>query len=146
MKYQKSAGIVIYFKDKEIKFLLLKYKDYWGYAKGHIESDEKEEQTALREAMEETSLKNIKIIQGFKYNQDWYFKFNNEIIKKNAVFFLGKVSKEDSDKVKISNEHEDFAWLSYKEAREKMKIKNNKEMLDSAYNFILKFERQKTLF
>ena len=63
-----------------------------------------------------------------------------------ATFFLVKVSEEEAEKVKISFEHEEFAWLTFSEAIEKMKIKSNKEMLRKAYEFIFKFEKQKTIF
>jgi len=56
------------------------------------------------------------------------------------------VSEEEAEKVKISFEHEEFAWLTFSEAIEKMKIKSNKEMLRKAYEFIFKFEKQKTIF
>lgn len=146
MNYQKSAGIILYYVDKTIMFLLLKYSDYWGYAKGQIEMNESEEQAALRELKEETSIDSVKIIPGFRYSQDWFFRLNNETIKKNAVFFIAKIDKEQVNKVSISFEHEDFAWLNYEDAKTRMKIKNNREMLEAAYNFIIEHEKQKTLF
>jgi|SRR3989344_258013 len=146
MKQEKSAGAVIYTIDENLKFLLLKYKTYWGFAKGMIESQETIEETAKREIQEETSLDAINIIPGFKHIQKWFYKLNNETVSKEAVFLLAKVSKEAAEKVKISFEHENFAWLSYEDAIKKMKIKNNREMLEKAYEFILEFEKQKTLF
>jgi len=165
MKYEKSAGIIIYFTedkfsvsqnpktkqqgfsdlDKEPKFLLLKYTNYWGFAKGIIEGNESEQETAIRELEEETGIKNVKIIPGFKYEQEWFYRLNNENVKKKATFFLAKITKEEAEKVKISFEHEEFAWLTFSEAIEKMKIKNNKEMLKKAYEFIEEYERQKKL-
>jgi len=145
MKYEKSAGAIVYYVNKEIKFLLLKYPTYWGFAKGLVEENEKEEETAVRELEEEAGLKG-KIIPGFKFKQEWFFRLNNETIKKKATFFLVKVSEEEAEKVKISFEHEEFAWLTFSEAIEKMKIKSNKEMLRKAYEFIFKFEKQKTIF
>ena len=37
------------------------------------------------------------------------------------------------------------AWLNYEDAMKKMKIKNNKEMLKEAYEFIKEYEKQKKL-
>lgn len=144
MKLEKSAGAVIFqIKDNEPLFLLLKYPRYWGFAKGWIEQGESEEQAARREIEEETGLKDVKIIPRFKFEQKWMFKFNNELIKKQAVFFLAQVP--NKAEVKISEEHEDFKWASYSDALKLCRIKNNKEMLTQAYNFILKSEQQKTL-
>jgi len=146
VKKQSSAGILIYFKEnEEIKFLFLKYKTYWGFAKGIMEENESEEQTAVREAKEETNL-DVTIIPGFKHEQRWFFRFENNLIAKKAIFFIAKVSKEQSNEVKISEEHEAYSWLSLNEAEKVMKIKSNKEMLRKAYDFILEYEKQKTLF
>lgn len=145
MKREKSAGAVIYCNDDgKISFLLLKYPSYWGFAKGWIEEGESEEEAAKREIFEEAGLK-ASFIDGFRYEQKWFFKMNGELIYKEAVFFLAKVSSSEAGNVKISNEHEDFAWLSYELALKKMRVKQNKMMLKSALEFIEKYERQKKL-
>lgn len=143
VEYQKSAGLIVYYKDSEdknIRFLLLKYPSYWGFVKGIIEGDENEEKTALRELEEEAGIK-AEIIKGFKEKQEWFFKLKGKLIRKQAIFFLAKTTKEQADKVKISFEHEDFVWLNYEEALKKMKIKQNKEMLRKSYELIEKYER-----
>lgn len=144
MKHEKSAGAVIFYIDKEPVFLFLKYTRYWGFARGWIEAGESEEKAAIREVKEETSL-NVKLIPGFKYDQRWFFRFNGEIISKEALFFLAEVSKEEASKVKISDEHEDFAWKNYEDALKIMKIKQNKEMLKKAYEFIKEYRKQRKL-
>ena len=53
MPLEKSAGAIIFRKNKKIKYLLLHYpsasktqaKDYWDFPKGHIEKGETIEQT-----------------------------------------------------------------------------------------------------
>jgi len=122
----------------------LTYPTYWGFAKGWIEEGESEEQTAKREISEEAGL-NVTFLPGFRQEQKWLFKFNNEWINKYAVFFLAKISKEEAGKVKISDEHEDFAWLEYSEAVKTCRVKANKMMLASALEFIKKYEGQKRL-
>jgi len=144
VKQEKSAGAVIYYLDSEPKFLLLKYPTYWGFAKGWLEQEESEKEAAIREIEEETGLK-VEIIPGFSYHQKWFFKLKNELINKEATFFLAKISKEEAEKVKISEEHEDFKFLSYKDALKISKIKANKEMLKAAYDFIQEYEKQKRL-
>jgi 8-oxo-dGTP pyrophosphatase MutT (NUDIX family)/Zn ribbon nucleic-acid-binding protein len=145
VEYQKSAGFIIYYRDEEIKFLLLKYPHYWGFPKGIIEKDEETENTARRELEEETGIKNIEIIPGFENKQEWFFKLEGKTIKKQAVFFLAKTTEEEAGNVKVSSEHEDFAWLTYEDALTKLKIKNNKEMLEKANEFILESDKQKRL-
>ncbi|MEM4230406.1 MAG: NUDIX domain-containing protein [Candidatus Pacearchaeota archaeon] len=146
MKYEESAGaILFYLENREPKFLLLKYPTYWGFAKGLIEKGEEAEETARREVEEETGFKNIEILPDFKFVQEWFYRFDGELIKKKAIFFLAKVKKEEADKVKLSLEHEAFSWDSYEQAIEKMKIKNNREMLTKAYEFIKQEGKQKKL-
>ncbi|MEM3405827.1 MAG: NUDIX domain-containing protein [Candidatus Pacearchaeota archaeon] len=146
MMKEKSSGIILYYLDNEIPyFILLKYKTYWGFPKGIIENNENELETALRETIEETGINNIQLIKGFKYKQKWFFKRENDFINKEATFFLGKTTKEDAAKTKISYEHESFVWLPFNKALERLKIKTNKEMLEKAYEFIKKYEGQKKL-
>jgi tRNA nucleotidyltransferase (CCA-adding enzyme) len=63
MPVEKSAGAVIFYKekDKEPEYLLLHYpgstekaKDYWDFPKGHIEENETEIETVKREVKEDS--------------------------------------------------------------------------------------------
>lgn len=145
MENEKSAGAVVYYTDSgKIYFLLLKYPSYWGFAKGWVEEGESEEQAAIREVREETNL-GVSLIPGFRHEQKWFFKHDGDLIHKEAVFFLAEIKKEEAMNVKISDEHEDFAWLGYEDAIKIMKVKDNKKMLESALNFILEYRKQKRL-
>lgn len=145
VKQEKSAGCIVYYIDDEPKFLLLKYKTYWGFAKGMIEENETEEDTAIRELKEEAGIK-AELVPGFKEKQRWFYNFQGELRNKEAVFFLARTSKQEAGRTKISFEHEEFAWLLYEDAIKKMKIKANKELLKKAYEFVRAREKQKQLF
>ena len=64
MKQEKSCGAIILRKqNKTIETLLVKHtKGHWAFAKGHVEENETEEETALREIKEETGLNNLKVV------------------------------------------------------------------------------------
>jgi len=148
MKQEKSAGCIVYYYDKKPFFLVLKNtlkNTYWGFPKGKIEDNEKPEETAIRETKEEVNL-DVSLIPGFDYLQKWFYKKDDELIKKESVFFLTEIDKKDKDKVKINFENEDFKFLSLDSALELMKIKNNKEMLIEAERFIKEYNKQKKLF
>lgn len=147
-KQERSAGGIIYYINEEGKpiFLLLQNtlkKTYWEFPKGKIEKGEKLEQTAVREAKEETSIENLQLIPGFKYALDWYFRFEGQLIRKEAVFFLLKINKEEKTKVKINKEHQQFAWMDFETAMKEINIKSNKTMLREANDNILKYESHK---
>ncbi len=149
MRREKSAGAVVYCKNDKIEFLLLKNtlkKTYWEFPKGKIEKKEGIDETVEREVREETNLEIFQIIQGFKHILKWFFKFNSELIKKEAVYLLIEVDKKEKNKVKINHEHQDFEWMDYDTALKKTNIKGNKELIKKAYKFIKMRDKQKRLF
>jgi len=144
MPVEKSAGAVIFRKEEdEIYYLLLHYpgashrakNDYWDFPKGHIEKGEKIEETVKREVFEETGLKDIKILPGFKETIKYFFKFRGKNILKFVTFFLAEAKEKD---VKISFEHIGYEWLTFEEAMERLNFKNTKKILEKANDFLKK--------
>ncbi|HLI45579.1 MAG TPA: NUDIX domain-containing protein [Geobacterales bacterium] len=136
MKIENSAGAIIFkIIDNKPYYLLLKarYKsEYWEFPKGLIESNENTEEAALREIREETGLNKIEFIPGFKEKISYYYKRDNDLIHKTVVFYLAEFKDEE---IKISSEHIEYSWLSYEEARKRLK-KNMAELLDKVHKFI----------
>ena len=57
MKREKSAGAIVFRKEKEPVYLLLHYEaKHWDFPKGHVEKNETDEQTVRREIQEETGI------------------------------------------------------------------------------------------
>ena len=132
---EKSSGAVIYKNDK---YLLLKYSmGHWGFVKGHVENKESEEETLFRETKEETGLtkENLKLIDGFKEKINYYFKKDNKKIYKEVVFFL---LESKTNNITLSHEHDDYLWLPYKDAYDKLTFKNSKNLLKKANDFVEK--------
>jgi len=131
MKQEKSCGIVVFNQEK---FLILQYDlGHWGFPKGGIEKDEEEKETALRELSEETGIKQIKFIPGFREKVRYNYKAANVIWDKIVIFFLGETQETE---VKLSKEHKDFVWLNYREALEKITYDEDKEVLTSAFEHL----------
>jgi bis(5'-nucleosidyl)-tetraphosphatase len=133
---EKSCGVVVLSKcenDTE-KFLLLRYpQGHWEFPKGHVEEGENEKETALRELEEETGLNNVSLIDGFREMMNYKFTYKEKMISKDVVFFLGIVNCNDVD---LSHEHQDYDWLSYEDAMQKVTFKNARIVLRKAKDFL----------
>ena len=108
MKKEKSCGALVYLeKGSQTKLLVLKHKygGHWSFPKGHVEPEESEFQTALREVKEETGL-SIELVDGFRETVEYRPKPN---ISKQVVYFLGKASTDRV--VRQEEEISEIRWL-----------------------------------
>lgn len=137
MALEKSAGAVVFRKkNKKIYYLLLHYPGrHWDFPKGNIEKGEKLEDTVRREAEEETGIKDLKFIEGFKEWIKYFYKLKDQNIFKIVTYLLAETKIKE---VKISWEHQGFKWLPYDEALKQLTFKNAKEVLEKANDFIMK--------
>ncbi len=137
MRREKSAGAVIY-NPKTKKFLLLHYptrgKGHWDFPKGHVEKGEDETETALREIKEETGL-DVDILFGFRDEIKYHFRDKNVLVEKTVVYFLAITSEEH---VKLSYEHDAYAWLDYEDAVNRITYKSSRDVLVKARKFLEK--------
>ena len=142
---ERSAGAVVY-NEKNKKFLLLfrkaneKYKDLWDFPRGLVEEDEKD--TVIREIEEETGINDIDFIAKFREVISFFYKRDNELIKKEIIYFLVKTEQE---KIKLSYEHNDYKWADVKVALELLTHKSSKEVLKKADKFLKEILKQRTL-
>ena len=132
--YEKSCGAVIYTKDRgEIKFLLVRGRasNRVGFPKGHIEKDENETETAIREIYEETSL-NVVLYSDFK---EEYGYTVNGYIKKTVVYFLAEFNV--SDKYKFFDmEILEQRLVPYEKAYQMLTFSQDKTVLKKAFEKI----------
>ena len=135
MKHEKSCGAIIFYcVENEPRFLIVKYKkehDYWGLVKGHIEENETEINTAVREIKEETGISDLKFIDCFRETERYSPK---EDVIKEVVYFLAETKNNNVwlDKDELI----DYKWLTVEEAIKRLKFKRNKETIMKAYTII----------
>ncbi len=145
MPVERSAGAIIFKKNKKIEYLLLHYpsttrgakKDFWDFPKGIIEKDERPEKAATREIKEETGIEDVEFIKGFKEWIKYFYKLKGKTIFKIVTFYLAEAK---TKKVKISWEHLGYKWLPYKKAIEQLTFENVKEVLEKANKFLTEFK------
>lgn len=142
MRLEKSAGAIIYTEEGgKIFFLLLHYpamthrsgKDYWDFVKGHVEEGESKMETVRREAFEETGLDDLDFKAGFCERMEYFFSHNGEKIFKIADFLLAATK---TRQITLSDEHNDFVWLPYREAQARLSFENAKKIFQKANSFL----------
>lgn len=134
MLHEKSCGAVVFFRNVQLKYLLLQYEaGHWDFVKGNVEPNESETDTVLRELKEETGIVATQTIEGFRERIQYFYRRQGETIQKEVVFYLIQVGTE---KVELSFEHVGFAWLDYQHALEKLTFKNAKDVLQKAHAFL----------
>ncbi len=137
LRTEVSAGGIVFQRSEKgilIAFILDPFNK-WTFAKGHVEPGEKSETAAMREVEEETGLKDIKFIEGFKRWIKYFFRWEGKNILKFVTFYLVETKTKE---IKISEEHMDYKWLPYEQALNKLTFKNAKETLKKADGFFKK--------
>lgn len=129
--HEKSCGIVLFREEGDMRYyLLLHYPSgHWDFAKGHVEVNEDEETTARRELTEETGISKITFIKDYRQKMDYYYRRERKLYHKDVIYFLGKTTE---SKVKLSHEHQGYAWLPYEDALEQLTFLNAKVLLKKA--------------
>lgn len=120
MKKEKSCGAIII---NENKILVVKQKSgFYGFPKGHIEKNETEKITAIREVKEETNI-DIEIDDNLRFS---IFYLVNGNINKEVVYFVG-YPKNTNIKIQ-EQELESAQWLDIEKVEEILTFDNLKEL------------------
>lgn len=116
----RAAGVIIYryLRSKGYpEYLLLQTsygKHHWTPPKGHVDPGESDYQTALRETQEESGYKehdlNLTNIKKTLY-------YDVRGVPKTVIYWLAEL-KDYKNPVRLSEEHQDYKWLGFAEARE----------------------------
>lgn len=121
MLKEKSCGIIVFNNNK---VLVIKHNQgHYGFPKGHVEANETEYETAIREVKEETNI-DAKIIDGFRE----YITYSpKENVIKDVIYFIGEALTFD-----LRNQEEEVSKCMF-------------ITIDEALNFIT-FDDEKNLF
>lgn len=132
MKQEKSCGAVIFREENTARnyLIITSTLGHTTLCKGHVEKNETEHETAVREIMEETAL-TVDFIPGFR-EVITYSPFEN--CTKDVVFFLGKVS---GGRLTCQPEEvADARFLPFEAALESLTHASDKTILQEARRFL----------
>ena len=135
MIFEKSCGAIVYTVENGIiKYLLVEENSgFHSFPKGHVENDETEEQTAIREIKEETGLE-VDLITDFKVCEQ-YDPAEKPGFTKQVVYFLANYSNA-KPRVTRPNEVKALKSLSLEESLITIEHENKKELLKQADEYI----------
>lgn len=107
-----TAGGVVWRRNKkgEIEILLLQdIKGRWSIPKGHIEEGETARQTAEREIREETSLKEMKIMDWLGKTSFRYRRQNSLVLMTTQIYMVEALG--NTDDIQKEDIYQSLEWL-----------------------------------
>ena len=133
MKHEKSCGIIPFIKggDKLSVLVIKQNNGVVGFPKGHVEPNETEEETALRECLEETNVK-ASVVKGYREEITYYMKEYDAM--KTVVFFVGLI--DSSDMKRQESEISEILVIDVDKAFEILSFKESKDLLTKAVDFL----------
>lgn len=131
---EKSAGAVVFRETPAGRmYLLLQNAGRWDFPKGGMEKGESELETVVREVAEETGLKDLRMLPGFRKVIEYFYRRDGKNVHKQVVYLLASTSTES---VKISFEHQGYGWFPYADALKKASYTNSKLTMTEAERFV----------
>lgn len=111
------------------RYLLLRSAAHgtWGAPKGHLEPDESSLEAAIRETREETSITDLRLVEGFR--RDLIYEVNTRkrgSYTKRVTYFLALTPKAVHVQ---SDEHNDSGWFTLQEALARVSYDGFKQVL-----------------
>lgn len=134
MKSEKSCGAVVFRqKDYKDQVLLIKHVNggHWAFPKGHVENNETESETALREIKEETGM-DVTLYTEYRKVVTYSPKFD---VTKDVVYFVAMA--DNSEPVRQEEEISRIKWVDMKDAIDFVSYDNDKKVLLGAIEHYL---------
>jgi len=127
---EKSCGCII-IENKKV-LLIQQNKGFWSFPKGHVEENETEIETAIREVKEETNI-DVEVDSSKRYTME--YMTDKGTIKKVVLFVAkmvgGNLKAQESEVSTIK-------WLEFDDALKTLTYENAREILKKALKEIYK--------
>ncbi|MCT4490615.1 NUDIX domain-containing protein [Levilactobacillus parabrevis] len=131
---ENASGAVVYrLVDEQPQYLLLKSatSNFWGFPKGHVEGNETDIETAVREIREETSL-NVTVDPTFHADLDYDMKNGHH---KHVVLYTAQVPANVTIHRQVE-EISEFGWFDFPTAHERLSYPNLQDLMTQANAFL----------
>lgn len=102
-------------------------KGAWEFIYGRIDQFEELEAGLRREVMEETGINDLKIK---KLQRVWHFHRGKIPTADNEIYGFTFICETETEKVKLSREHNQYKWVTPKQALELIKIDGIKKDIE----------------
>ena len=129
MLHEKTCGAIVYRKSHgNTEILLIKHinSGHWSFPKGHVEGNETEVETAIREIKEETAI-DVMIDPTFRETVSYYPKRDTQ---KTVVYFIGKAK--NYDYIPQEEEISEIRWVDIGYASNILTYENDKNIVNKA--------------
>ena len=132
MKFEKSCGAIIFRKENNIieTLLIRMIGGHWSYPKGHVEKDETEVETALREIKEET---NLEVILDTRFREITTYSPKPDVLK-DVIYFIGFAKT--TNVLVQETEVSEYMWIDIKDAINYITFDEDKKIFKKALRFI----------
>jgi 8-oxo-dGTP pyrophosphatase MutT (NUDIX family) len=102
----------------------------WGFPKGHVEAGEGAERAALRETVEETGLRDLRLVSPLE-TISWYFQWQGSLVHKTCHYFLmespgGETAPQEAEGITAC------AWETFDRAEALIPYRNARRVLARA--------------
>ncbi len=134
MQNEKSCGAIVYRKyHGNTEILLIKHVNsgHWSFPKGHVEGDETEVETAMREIKEETGI-DVIIDPTFREIVSYSPKKDTNKI---VVYFIARAK--NTDYRPQEDEIAEIRWVELGRICSVLSYENDKSIVNKAKNFII---------
>ena len=134
MKKEKSCGAIVYrYNAGDLYILMIQMNiGHWSFPKGHVEENETEVQTAVREVKEETNI-DVLVDPGFR-EMTTYSPFHD--VMKDVIYFVATPISNDLQAQE--EEVTDVKWIHYEDALNVVTYESDRNILLNAINYIKK--------
>ena len=132
--FEKSCGGVVFTRcGGEIKYVIIQsLEGFYGFPKGHVEADETEVQTALREIREETGL-DVNILPGFRCVDEHPIPSKPGVWKQ-VVYFAAEY--ENQEPRYQPEELLGVSLMTFDEAMNAFQWESSKKILKKAHDYL----------